>query len=398
MAKNAHVKKHKQLITAFFRDTLKLRITNQVWSWDGYGDDGVVVMKLWQLNREMLPDGTERIGIWDPVDNEKIIRALKERVDNIKRLKAGGATYAVLRGYPDSYKKDSAVYENDRLYKLKSQIEVDAMGRQYAVVERVVTIDEFLTRGAASITAADLTALLASLGVPCVITKNYHAESENNYRPRPHHAGQMLDGHWMGQPGRIVAGAGFAIHLVERNQELWLGDYLGTIEEAEGRFSLVVGDAQRFHINDLNLDDPSQKMLRNVLKQPCAVTYSYFQPEDWGNTADHDPAIEPAPEGPAYRMAQVKQRLHQRAFRAAVLAHHGYKCVVTGCDVKQLLEAAHLAGSNWQIGDNTAAHGIALRVDIHRAYDKGLLTLDENYRIIDMAPALEEQYRQYRRT
>ncbi|WP_371142425.1 HNH endonuclease [Burkholderia cepacia] len=397
MTRNGTVTKHKQLINAFIRDTLGLRLTNTVWSWDAYGTDGVVVMKLWQKNRETLPAGTERIGVWDPVDGEEVTHALKERLNNLKRMKAGGLTYALIRGYPDSYKRDSRVYENDRLYKLRSDVEVDATGKEYAVVERVVTIDEFLNRGATAITAADLIALLASLGATCVITKNHHPESEKNFRSRPRHPGDMLDGYWMGQPGRVVPGAGFAIHLVERNNELWLGDYLGTLDEGEGRFSLIVGDAQSFHITDLDFDNPAQKRLKDVLKQPGAVTYSYVEPEDWEGATDFDIAVDAAPEGPAYKMAQVKQRMHQRAFRAAVFAHHGKKCMVTGCDVEELLEAAHLDGRNWQEGENTAADGVPLRVDIHRAYDRGLLKLDENFQIVDIAPALEEQYRQYRR-
>lgn len=395
MTRNGKVRKHKQLISAFIRDTLGLSLTNTVWSWDAYGDDGVVVMKLWQKDRETLPDGTERIGVWDPVGDEEVKHAGKERLNNLKRMKAGGLTYALIRGYPDSYKTVSGVYENDRLYKLRSDVEVDANGREYAVVERVVTIEEFVNRGATAITAADFTALLASLGVPSVITKNHHPESEKNYRSRPRHPGDMLDGYWMGQPGRVVPGASFAIHLVERNKELWLGDYLGTIDEGEGRFSLIIGDAQRFHIADLDFDNPVQKRLRDVLKQPGAVTYSYVEPENWEGAVDLDIAVEALSEGPAYKVAQIKQRLHQRAFRAAVFAQHGKKCVVTGCDVEELLEAAHLDGCNWQAGDNTAADGIPLRVDIHRAYDRGLLKLDENFQIVDLAPALEGQYKQY---
>ena len=75
---------------------------------------------------------------------------------------------------------------------------------------------------------------------------------------------------------------------------------------------------------------------------------------------------------------------------------HGKACVVTGCDIEELLEAAHLDGSRWQDGENTAQHGIPLRVDIHRAYDKGLLTLDQSHRITYLDPALERQYGQYR--
>ncbi|WP_196483802.1 HNH endonuclease [Burkholderia vietnamiensis] len=396
MTSNQKITKHEESINEFIRDTLKLNITNIVWSFDAYADDGVVVMKLWQKNRQTLPDGTERIGIWSPVPDNEVKLGRKERLRNVERLKAGETTYGIVRGYRDSYDKNPHVYENDCLYKL-GRVEIDSDGIEYAVVERVVSIDEFLNRGATGITASELTVLLASLGAPIVITKNNKPDAEQNYRPRPRHPGDMVDGYWTGQPAAVEPGAAFALHLVERNQELWLGDYLGTVDEGGGRFSLIVGNAQRFHITDLDFAAPSQQRLKDALKQPGAVTYSYVDPSRLDGSEDEESGVHRTSDGPAYKMTQVKQRLHQRAFRAAVFARHGKKCVVTGCDVEELLEAAHLDGSNWQDGHNTAYDGIPLRVDIHRAYDKGLITLDNHHRISEIEPALEQQYGQYRR-
>jgi hypothetical protein len=396
MTSNKKITKHKGRINAFIQNTLKLKITNIVWSYDAYADDGAVVMKLWQKERQTLPDGTERIGIWSPVPDNEVIRGRKERLRNVERLKAGEATYAIVRGYPDSYDKNPHVYENDHLYKL-GRVEVDANGIEYAVVEGVVSIDEFLNSRAPSISASELTALLASLGAPIVITKNNKPDAEQNYRPHPRHPGDMLDGYWTGQPAAVDPGVAFALHLVERNQELWLGDYLGTVDEGSGRVSLIVGNAQHFHITDLDFAAPAQQRLKDALKQAGAITYSYIDPSHWEGKDDEENALGRVLDGPAYKMTQVKQRLHQRAFRAAVFARHGKKCVVTGCDVEALLEAAHLDGSNWQDGHNTAADGIPLRVDIHRAYDNGLLTLDKHHRIIDLDPTLERQYGQYSR-
>jgi len=395
MLSNKKITKHKERINAFIRNTLKLRITNIVWSFDAYADDGAVVMKLWQKDRQTLPDGTERIRIWKPVPDNEVKHGRKERLHNIERLKAGEATYAIVRGYPDSYDKDPHVYENDRLYKL-GRVEIDSNGKEYAAVEGVVSIYEFLNRRSSGISVSELTAVLASLGVPVVITKNNKPDAEQNYRPHPRNLGDMLDGYWSGQPTAVDPGAAFALHLVERNQELWLGDYLGTVDEGDGRFSLIVGNAQHFHIADLDFTAPVQELLKGALKQAGAVTYSYIDPSHWRGNDGEENASRRTLDGPAYKMTQVKQRLHQHAFRAAVFARHGKKCVVTGCDVEALLEAAHLDGSNWQDGRNTAADGIPLRVDIHRAYDNGLLTLDEQHRIRSLDPTLERQYGQYR--
>lgn len=396
MTSDKKITKHKERINAFIQNTLKLKLTNIVWSYDAYADDGTVVMKLWQKERQTLPDGTERIGIWSPIPDNEVQRGRKERLRNVARLKAGEATFAIVRGYLDSYDKDPHVYESDHLYKL-GRVEVDSNGKEYAVVEGVVSIDEFLNGRAPRISASELTTLLASLGAPIVVTKNNKPDAEQNYRPHPRHPGDMLDGYWSGQPAAVHPGAAFALHLVERNQELWLGDYLGTVDEGSGRFSLIVGNAQHFCITDLDFASPAQQWLKSALKQAGAVTYSYFDPAHWDGNEDEESTLGRVLDSPAYKMSQVKHRLHQRAFRAAVFARHGKKCVVTGCDVEALLEAAHLDGSNWQDGHNTASDGIPLRVDIHRAYDNGLLTLDKHHRIANLHPTLERQYGQYRR-
>jgi len=373
------------------RRALQVHIKNVVWSYDAVADDGVVVMKLWQMNRQTSLDGTERIGIWAPVPKNEIKLGRKERLSNVQRLKAGGLTFAIIRGFPDSYDRDPFVYENDRLYKL-GRVEIDPDGTEYAIVEGTVSIAEFLNRGSTNITAAELVSILSDLGAPVIVTKNNRPDAENNYRARLGEPGAMLDGYWSGLPAAVESGAAFALHLVERKHQVWLGDYLGTIADGD-RCSLVVGSAQCFHVTDLDFADPKQKLLKDALKQPGAVTYSYVFPSHW---ALQDIPGDPPPDGPAYRMTQVKQRLHQRLFRAAVFSRYGKACVITGCNVEGLLEAAHLQGSRWQDGDNTAQHGIPLRVDIHRAYDKGLLTLDQNHRILELDPALEHQYGQYR--
>jgi putative restriction endonuclease len=97
-------------------------------------------------------------------------------------------------------------------------------------------------------------------------------------------------------------------------------------------------------------------------------------------------------------MAEIKQRLQQKAFRKAVFDHRRARCVVTGCDVSELLEAAHLKDRCWENGDNGALDGIPLRVDLHRAYDAGLITLDYQHRVVELDERLREVYGQYLRS
>jgi len=71
-----------------------------------------------------------------------------------------------------------------------------------------------------------------------------------------------------------------------------------------------------------------------------------------------------------------KARPDQQQFREAVLRRCNYTCVLSGCDVPEALDAAHLPGKSWEAGHNLASDGIALRCDLHRLLDSGLMTID----------------------
>lgn len=89
-----------------------------------------------------------------------------------------------------------------------------------------------------------------------------------------------------------------------------------------------------------------------------------------------DDAKDPLDERAA-RFASVAVRPEQAAFRRRVfLAWHG-RCAVSGCGVRQALDAAHRKGRSWKLGHNNASDGLLLRKDLHALYDAGLLRLDE---------------------
>lgn len=96
----------------------------------------------------------------------------------------------------------------------------------------------------------------------------------------------------------------------------------------------------------------------------------------------------------AARFAQVEVRTQQAAFRLAVFRACEGRCVVTGCDVPEALEAAHLTGRDWRAGQNAAADGILLRRDLHTLYDKGLLVIGEAGQV-EFASRVREHYSQW---
>ncbi|WP_244125406.1 HNH endonuclease [Burkholderia gladioli] len=81
------------------------------------------------------------------------------------------------------------------------------------------------------------------------------------------------------------------------------------------------------------------------------------------------------PEERITRYMEVEIRQEQPAFRKAVFATYGGRCAISGCDIPEALEAAHLRGRDWRAGQNEATDGILLRRDLHTLYDRGLLDL-----------------------
>lgn len=88
-------------------------------------------------------------------------------------------------------------------------------------------------------------------------------------------------------------------------------------------------------------------------------------------------------------MAQVARRRGQAAFRAALLEAYDGKCCVTGCALKDALEAAHIAPYR---GDHShhVQNGLLLRSDIHTLFDLGLLVITEGYCVKLSTVALED--------
>ena len=236
------------------------------------------------------------------------------------------------------------------------------------------------------IDAVELLSLFQTVLWPAVITKNINPEAEDRFSYDQKND-RYLNGNWTGRPSKVSAGNAFCIHFVEKKKLVYVGDYQGVeeVEPANGRYKLVLTNVQCYEIADWEGAGASQSELRNILKQDGAVTYSYYVGLS-GNERQG---------GPCFRMAEVKIRLQQSAFRKAVFAKNNFRCVITHCSVDALLEAAHLPGKSWQGGDNGADDGIPLRADLHRALDANLIRLNMNHQLVYVDPRLQREYGHY---
>ena len=88
-----------------------------------------------------------------------------------------------------------------------------------------------------------------------------------------------------------------------------------------------------------------------------------------------------------YAVAPVVQRPGQTQFREEILAAYGGRCAVTGCNVQQALEAAHIV-PYCGIQSDHVTNGVLLRLDLHRLFDAYLFSFDPSSMTLRLGPAL----------
>ena len=100
--------------------------------------------------------------------------------------------------------------------------------------------------------------------------------------------------------------------------------------------------------------------------------------------------IESIPSG-EYRERMMKTRVGQYFFRKSVLNSYGNHCCITGINKAELLIASHI--KPWAVSDEhtertNPSNGLCLNALHDRAFDKGLITLDEQLKVV-LSPALK---------
>jgi hypothetical protein len=87
-------------------------------------------------------------------------------------------------------------------------------------------------------------------------------------------------------------------------------------------------------------------------------------------------------------LAEIARRQGQPAFRTRLLAAYGGRCAVTGCDVPDALEAAHLRPYCGP-ASNIVTNGILLRADLHTLLDKQLIAIRPDSRSLELSQTLQ---------
>ena len=90
----------------------------------------------------------------------------------------------------------------------------------------------------------------------------------------------------------------------------------------------------------------------------------------------------------------IKERRGQDAFRQRLLSIYGGRCVISGCDVVEALEAAHIVphASNGSYG---STNGLLMRADIHTLFDLHLISLCPDTLAVKVNPRLRPAYTEF---
>lgn len=89
---------------------------------------------------------------------------------------------------------------------------------------------------------------------------------------------------------------------------------------------------------------------------------------------------------------QIKARRGQKNFRDSLIERYGKICMVTGCTILDILEAAHIKPFRG-VKDNHVANGLLLRSDIHTLFDLNLLAIEPKTLIIHIHERILPEYK-----
>jgi len=84
---------------------------------------------------------------------------------------------------------------------------------------------------------------------------------------------------------------------------------------------------------------------------------------------------------------EIKARRGQIEFRTALIMRYGGQCVISGCSVLDVLEAAHIKPYRGE-PDNHLDNGLLLRSDLHTLFDADLLGIEPETLTVLVHPSL----------
>lgn len=132
---------------------------------------------------------------------------------------------------------------------------------------------------------------------------------------------------------------------------------------------------------------------------PHAISKSArLRPED-ATPATASPSEEYTPEGGDERPLverQIRARRGQQAFRDALIRRYGRRCMITGSELLDVIEAAHIKPYRKK-NDHLPENGLLLRSDVHTLFDLDLVGIHPETLRVELHPRVAHEYRELAR-
>lgn len=134
------------------------------------------------------------------------------------------------------------------------------------------------------------------------------------------------------------------------------------------------GDEEHIDLDDYGEDIsfPKEVVKHKYFEEIDALGRPVPEKESEAEEKDDFSLVRDASE--SYTTRQRKERKGQSQFRRDVMDAYGHECCITGVNVSEVLEAAHIQPYVDE-SSNHVQNGLPLRVDLHELFDAGLLTI-----------------------
>ncbi|WP_244554315.1 HNH endonuclease [Agrobacterium sp. DSM 25558] len=145
------------------------------------------------------------------------------------------------------------------------------------------------------------------------------------------------------------------------------------------------------HLRSYELDNSELEEFRRVVsefmakKNDLLSTTAYMSDEQMALVSDEAAVLA----GFERRFVRLELRPEQAQFRAALIKQYKGRCVVSGCRVQQVLQAAHIIPFSENVAlRNDIRNGLLLRSDLHALFDKLLLSIHPKTGLVELSPDL----------
>lgn len=135
-----------------------------------------------------------------------------------------------------------------------------------------------------------------------------------------------------------------------------------------------------------NASQSDQALWENFNNDPESIAYESTEVFKSISDKEHKEDVADSalilPSGPTDKRAMTRVRLVQGFFRSAVLVSYDYQCAICNLALVELLTASHIVPWSHDVTRRAdPRNGLCLCALHDRAFDHGMLTFDESYRV-----------------